>query len=151
MWRFSLSTLHTLHRTWRSARAGVKAWKAVWRLEIPNPSQWEAMNISRKRTVCEWVNSFFANKLRIYTRVKERNNETFTDTVKQIPWHPYSLNHILPPRIMYRRCRPGATQRSDTRLRDFAWTSPGLFFTTRRLEKTSPGLVKRSLRLGRNK
>ena len=97
VWRFSLSTLHTLHRTWRSARAGVKAWEAVWRLEIPNPSQLEAMKISRKRTFCERVNSFFGNKLRIYTRVKERNNETFTDTVKQIPWHPHSLNHILPP------------------------------------------------------
>ena len=94
---FSLSTLHTLHRTWRSARAGVKAWEAVWRLEIPNPSQLEAMKISRKRTVCERVNSFFGNKLRIYTRVKERNNETFTDTVKQIPWHLHSLNHILTP------------------------------------------------------
>lgn len=115
---------------------------------LHNGKQWKSAG--NEQSVNGWTVFSGINSVYIYTREGKKqwnfhgHSKTDTMTSPQPQPHPH-------PRIMYRRCRPGATQRSDTRIRDFAWTSPGLFFTTRRLEKTSPGLVKRSLRLGRNK
>ena len=91
---FQPFTRFTGHGVARGQCEGLEGSVKAW-----NPQPFTiGSNENQQETNSLWTGEqFFRDKLRIYTRVKERNNETFTDTVKQIPWHPHSLNHILTP------------------------------------------------------
>ena len=109
------------------------------------PSHSKLLKINDKPPPCEGVNAFFGN-INTYTRARGT-------TIHAPPFTPSPPFTATPCKPQNSRAPQGANPpllhlsfRPNQQLEDLRFTSPGLFFSNRRVEKTTPGLFSTSPR-----
>ena len=118
-----------LNRAFHFGNFRVNAWIAVWRLEKSKCSHRKPLIIIFFNALCEGVNTVFW-ELNAYIRVRVRRNHPVKAWVKVMAFLQFCIS------CFHTICFHSVPIIGHLRL-----TSPGLFFTTRRVEQNSPGLV----------